>query len=184
MRLATTRIMAVVCIVGLVAACESSSSATTPPEVITTTSSTTTTVLGTTTLDAAPFHAIPADSLVVAGTATCSFSEAGVDPEGGPGFLVTCELSMSDPRVSGTETHDRFRFVNGGELGDVWIAEEATITNAEGTWRGSAQGADTGLPTGEAHYYGEGAYEGLEFHYYFDNDDSGVAFRGWISGGE
>ena len=48
------------------------------------------------------------------GTAVCSFSSDGVTLEGDPGgFRVSCELEMSDPRVSGTETHDRFRFYAG-----------------------------------------------------------------------
>jgi hypothetical protein len=109
----------------------------------------------------------------------------GVDPEGGTGWLVVCELDMSDPRVSGTERHDRLRFFDGGEVGIVWVAEEASITNAEGTWRGSVQAADDGIPSGEAHYVGEGAYEGLEFHYYFGGSDNAAEskVRGWISGG-
>ena len=142
----------------------------------------------TTATEAAPFHPIPADAVVVWGSATCDFSEEGVDPEGGAGFLVGCELDMSDARVSGTERQDRFRFVVGSVgAGTVWLAEEAVITNAEGTWRGSAQAAenDEAIPSGEAHYVGEGAYEGLEFHYYFfhaDLDDK-AQLRGWISGG-
>ncbi len=54
-------------------------------------------------------HPIPADSLVVTGTATCVFSQEGTDPTGGDNNdLATCELDMSDPRASGTETHDRW----------------------------------------------------------------------------
>ena len=134
----------------------------------------------------APFHAIPAEPVVVSGTATCDFSAEGVNPEGGSGFLVVCELDMSDPRVEGTERHDRLRFFKGGEVGDVWMAEEAVITNGEGTWRGSVQAADDSIPSGEAHYVGEGAYEGLEFHYYFGGWDEAdfSKVRGWISGGE
>jgi hypothetical protein len=99
-----------------------------------------------------------------------------------------CELDMSDPRVSGTESHRRFSVVVGSiGAGAVWVVGEAVITNAEGTWRGSAQAAeDAGLiPSGEAHYIGEGAYEGLEFHYYFFHADLSdkAELRGWISGG-
>ena len=137
---------------------------------------------------AAPFHPIPADAVVVWGTATCDFSEDGVNPEGGAGFLVVCELDMSDARVSGTETQDRFRFVVGRVgAGTAWLAEEAAIANADGTWRGSVQAAedDEAIPSGEARYVGDGAYEGLEFHYYFfhaDLDDK-AQLRGWISSG-
>ena len=96
-----------------------------------------------------------------------------------------CELDMSDPRVSGAERDDRFRFFNGGEVGVVWVAEEASIVNVAGTWRGSAQAADDGIPSGEAHYVGEGGYEGLEFRYYFGGSDNAAEckVRGWISGG-
>ena len=136
--------------------------------------------------EAAPLHAVPVNPVVVSGTATCNLSTtAGVGADGEPGFLAVCELDMSDPRVSGTETEDRFRQFPGGEAGDVWVAEEATITNANGTWRGSSQMADDGIASGEAHLVGEGAYEGLEFHYYFGGwDRADVAkVRGWISGG-
>jgi hypothetical protein len=55
--------------------------------------------------------------------------------------------------------------------------------------RGSAQVAtdDAALPAqvGEAHYFGEGAYEGLEFHYYFADlgiaEGGTVVMHGWIS---
>jgi hypothetical protein len=161
--------------VSIAAACESSSSD----------STTTTAAPESDVAEAAPFHAVPADPVVVTGTVTCSFSDEGVDPEGGAGFLVVCELDMSDPRVSGTETHDRLRFFSGGGIGDVWVAEAAVITNAEGTWIGSVQAADDGTPSGEAHYVGEGSYAGLEFHYYFGGSDSAATsiVRGWISSG-
>lgn len=136
-----------------------------------------------TTTGTAPFHAVSADAVGVSGTAACSFSNAGVDPAGGAGLLVVCDLDMSDPRVSGTERHDRFRSAAETGAGGVWVAEEATITNVQGTWRGTAQAADDGLPSGEAHYVGEGAYEGLEFHYYFGHVDEDVVVRGWISSG-
>ncbi len=65
------------------------------------------------------------------------------------------------------------------------MLEEAVLTNDEGSWRGSVEGAegrDT-LPSGEVHYVGEGAYEGLEFHHYFaaDQDPAEAVVRGWIS---
>jgi len=135
----------------------------------------------------AALHAVPADSVLVTGTATCVFSEEGADPKGGDNNdLATCQLDMSDPRVSGTETHNRFRYYIEGEEGWLWVAEEAIITNSEGTWRGTAQAADDGTPIGEAHYVGEGAYDGLVFHYYFGEWPGGDAaeVHGWISSGE
>jgi hypothetical protein len=133
----------------------------------------------------APIHALPADAQVVWGTADCGFSDDGVDPEGGAGLLVICDLAMSDPRVSGTERIDRFRFVADGPGGAAWIAEEDAITNKDGAWRGSAQAAEDGegIPAGEAHFTGAGAYEGLEFHYYFFHAslDEPAQLNGWIS---
>lgn len=128
----------------------------------------------------APFHAIPDDAVAVTGTATCAFSAGG-------GFTAECVLDMSDPRVSGDEIHPNLRFFAAGEGGRVWVAEEAVITNEDGTWRGSAQAAEDlgGIPSGEAHYLGEGGYEGLVFHYYFFHPDLAdkAELRGWISGG-
>jgi hypothetical protein len=130
------------------------------------------------------FHAVPADAVAVSGTAECILSYSGTDPEGGSGLLVSCELDLTDPRVSGDESHDRFRFLVKGRGGTVWQAEDAAISNDGGTWRGTVQAAEdtAGIPTGEAHYLGEGAYEGLEFHYYFfhANLSKAAEVRGWV----
>jgi hypothetical protein len=128
---------------------------------------------------AAPFHAVPDDAEVVWGTARCRLS--------GPGFKLTCELDMSDPRVSGTETIEQLQWFAEGSGGREWILGQDVISNAEGTWRGSSQGSDDypGNPIGEAHFVGEGAYEGLEFHYHFAQPTfptGKVHLRGWISG--
>ena len=132
------------------------------------------------------FHPIPADSLVVTGTATCVFSQEGTDPTGGDNNdLATCELDMSDPRVSGTETHDRIRYFEDEGWSWVWVGAEAIISIGEGTWRGSAQAVDDGTPIGEARYVGEGAFDGLVFHYYFSAPGIDVAeVHGWISSNE
>lgn len=69
------------------------------------------------------------------------------------------------------------------------MADDARIAAAEGTWRGRIQAASDGAaaptPIGEAHYIGDGAYEGLEFRYYFADLDSAedgpVRVHGWIS---
>jgi hypothetical protein len=140
---------------------------------------------------AAPFHAIPADSRRVHGTATCDATGSGtVDPQGELDSLVTCQLKLSHPDVRGTETQDRIRILAGDVgAGDVRAADDARITTSEGTWRGRVQAAadDASVPAaiGEAHYIGEGAYEGLEFHYYFADldsaDDGAIRVHGWIS---
>jgi len=133
----------------------------------------------TTTATPTAFHAIPADSVGVTGTARCTFPDV-------EGFKAVCQLDMSDPRVSGTEVSDNYRFF--GEDDDdadavVWVADDV-LTNEEGTWRGATQAADDSTPCGESHLVGEGAYEGLEFHYYFCHTSAGAELRGWISSGE
>jgi hypothetical protein len=126
----------------------------------------------------APFHAVPDDAQVVWGTVQCR-------PLPRAELTLECELDMSDPRVSGAETIEEFQIVAPGSVGRVWIFESDVITNAEGTWRGNSQGADDppGNPIGESHLVGEGAYEGLEFHYYFTEPVllEGGFLRGWIS---
>lgn len=134
----------------------------------------------------APLHAVPADSVFVSGTARCTFT-----PEG-EGYLVECTLDMSDPRVSGSERQAGFRAVLESEQppGTVWVTDTASLTNSEGSWHGSAQAtelSDSGTLL-EAHYVGEGAYQGLEFHYYLadvsaSGDSAPIVMHGWISGG-
>jgi hypothetical protein len=112
------------------------------------------------TTTAAPFPGVPADAVVVSGSAACEVSDDRRTPEGGPGYLAVCELDLSDPRVSSTERHDRFHFTTDRGGGTVWLAEDATITNADGTWRGSVQSAEGAhaIPAGEAYDVGDGAY--------------------------
>ena len=133
--------------------------------------------------DVASLPVIPDDPQVVFGTATCDVLEdEGVAADGSLGTPVyVCELDMSDQRVSGTQRDDRFRRIDGGPAAFAWVFEESVITNAEGTWRGAIQAADNGVPCGAAHYVGEGAFEGLEFRYYFCDVNDGPLFRGWIS---
>jgi hypothetical protein len=139
----------------------------------------------------APFHAIPAGAVAVSGSAACDSTGSGaVDPEGELDVLVTCQLDLSDPRVSGSEKQDGVRILAGSVgAGDVRVADNARLATTEGTWRGSTQAArdDAAVPApiGEAHYIGEGAYAGLEFHYYFADldiaEDGDVLVHGWIS---
>ena len=132
--------------------------------------------------DTEPLAVIPDDPLVVSGTTTCDVLEdEGVAVDGEPAPVYVCELDMSDPRVSGTQRDDRWRFVDGGPDHFAWRYEESVITNEQGIWRGANQAADDGVPCGEAHYVGEEAYEGLEFHYYFCDVADDVTIRGWIS---
>lgn len=161
-----------------------------PTTTTTTTAPTTTTTVvesATTTSDVtgsevAPFHEMPAFSVAVVGTATCIFSMPT------EGLTIDCDLDLTDPRVSGTEISSGYEFFAWGKNGRAWIGD-GVITNPDGTWTGSLQGAENASgssPVGEAHYFGEGAYEGLEFHYYFmhpepvTGDTGPVEIRGWI----
>lgn len=141
----------------------------------------------TATTDVAPFHAIPADSVYVSGTAGCNFLPGPADGAG-YGWTAYCELDMSDPRISGSERHDDFHFIVESEqpAGVVWVADDCSITNAEASWRGTCQGTDdwdVGGTNLECHYVGEGAYEGLEFHSYVGDQSGGpIKVLGWISG--
>ncbi len=131
-----------------------------------------------------PFHAVPADSVGVHGELTCDGSAGGAIVDGGPGWLFVCELHTSDRRVNGTQTDDFFRIYETGGAALVWVAEDSVIVNDAGTWRGIVQAGDSGTPCGEAHYVGEGAYDGLEFRYYFCDTGGAAELRGWITGGE
>ena len=93
-------------------------------------------------------HAVPADAQVVWGSASCQLT-------GSP--FLTCELDMSDPRVSGTETIGTVAW----RADRQWTVQPDVITNAEGTWRGIGQGSDDedGAPLAEARFVGEGGYE-------------------------
>jgi hypothetical protein len=137
--------------------------------------------------DVAPFHAVPADSVFASGTATCRFTP-GPDGGTGAGWVAICELDMTDPRVSGSERQAGFRFIVQSEQppGLVFVADECSITNDGGSWRGSVQGTDD-WDVGailEGHYVGAGAYAGLEFHYYIaDQAEGPTRVLGWIIGG-
>ena len=100
---------------------------------------------------------------------------------------MECQLDMSDPRVSGTEVSDNYWFFDKDDGDDeeemfvstMWVAD-AVLTNEEGTWSGVTQAGDDTTPCGETHYVGEGAYTGLEFHYYFCHVEENAQLRGWI----
>jgi hypothetical protein len=82
--------------------------------------------------------------------------------------------------------------VNTPGVGGVWTAEEATITNDEGVWRGTGEGivdlvgvsplAEGIRPFnyGEVRYEGEGAYEGLTMRLYIAGTNNEAAYAGWI----
>jgi hypothetical protein len=139
---------------------------------VSSTEAATTTTIERLTADAAAFHTLPADATVVVGTATCF----------GSGGSVICDDDMSDPRVSGHETISLIWYIASGPAGSAWVAAQDIITNTDGTWRGTAQAVEDAdnVIQGEAHFIGEGAYEGLEYHYYFGGPANATELRGWI----
>lgn len=139
-------------------------------------------------------EAPPDDAAVVAGTGTCTLANLGDEVIDGVRVVkerFTCADEMSDPRVTGTETLVITTRL-GASLGGTWSAPEAVLTTDGGTWRGWAQGVVdlngvlpfaegvTPFNYGEAHYVGEGAYEGLEYHYYMSGSNERAGITGWI----
>ena len=135
------------------------------------------------------------DAVVVVGTGVCSMRNEGFYEEDGVYIVLErfiCEDTMSDPRVTGTEELVvKTKYVD-ETTGGIWTAGEATLTTDDGIWRGTAWGivdlagvlpwAKGSFPFnyGEAHWIGEGPYEGLEYHWYITGSNSEAAITGWI----
>lgn len=94
-------------------------------------------------------------------------------------------IEMSDPRASGTAEWTALLYspLDQGLVGGTWTSEGGTLTNDGGTWVGYRVGAyiltqnmpsalttDSGVVTGEAHYIGQGGYEGLRMDLYTSSD--------------
>ena len=135
------------------------------------------------------------DATVVVGSGRCGMTSVSDDVVDGVEVIVehfVCEVEASDPRVSGTEDLMVVTRLATWTLGGTWTVEDATLTNDGGTWRGSSQGvvdltgvhpfAKAVIPFnyGEAHYIGEGAYDGLEYHYYISGSNGTAGVTGWI----
>ena len=138
---------------------------------------------------------VDANAIVVVGSGTCSMLRDGYTVADGVQFVTErfiCEDVMSDPRVTGTNELVVETKITDDDTGGIWTAEEATLTTAEGSWRGTAWGivdlsgvlpfAAGVIPFnyGEAHYIGEGPYAGLEYHWYIAGSNSEAAVTGWI----
>lgn len=104
-----------------------------------------------------------------------------------------CTPEMSDPRVSGTEDLLVETRIADPTVGGTWTTRQALLTNDQGTWTGTSQGlvdlvgvlpfAEGLVPYnyGEAHYVSEGAYEGLEYHYFISGSNEEAGVTGWIT---
>ena len=138
----------------------------------------------------------PDDATVVVGSGICDMTSVSDDIVEGVDVIVehfVCEHDMSDPRVSGTEDLMVVTRVADWDTGGTWTAQDTTLTNDQGVWRGSLQGivdlvgvlpfAEGVVPYnyGEAHYIGEGAYEGLEYHYFVSGSNAKAGVTGWIT---
>jgi hypothetical protein len=146
---------------------------------------------GSDTADQAP----PSDAVVVVGTATCTLDSMVEEIVDGISVIdeeFKCKLRLSDPRVSGTETLQVVSRVADWELGGAWTAEGRIVTDG-GEWQGGGQGvvdlvgvlpfAGGIVPSnfGGIVYEGVGAFEGLEFTYYFAGSNATEGIAGWIS---
>jgi len=131
-------------------------------------------------------------AIPVVGTARCSFRLVSRDTGDGSVRIeqeFTCDVDMSDPRVSGTESLPIVTVLVGTD--GIWAVEGAVLSTEEGRWTGSGRGVATAadiwpgerlgeyLNIGEMHYVGEGAYEGLQYHYTAGSDKA-LAISGWI----
>ena len=146
--------------------------------------------------DLPPDLSLSPDAVVVIGTGQCSMRNTGFEEIDGV-FYVTevfsCADTMSDPRVTGTQDFVSVTKYVDENTGGIWFAEEMTLTTDEGTWRGTGWGIvdlEGVLPWaeglwpfnyGEAHYTGEGPYEGLEYHYFVAGSNNQAAVTGWIN---
>ena len=124
------------------------------------------------------------DASYFTGTMECEWEHTGTEHVDGVEQYAEhfdCAWEATDPRVAGTE---ELAIVTYGSHGAAfpWSAV-GTLTNDEGSWRGSGQGlADrTMFNHGEMAYVGEGAYEGLTMHYYVAGPNSEMTFAGWIA---
>lgn len=95
---------------------------------------------------------------------------------------------MSDARLSGTLEMDlTTTFEPAGSPSARWEGT-LTITNAGGSWKGTARGAVVmwadrgGAPTnyGEGTYAGTGTYAGLVYHEFIAGGDASASLSGWI----
>ena len=138
----------------------------------------------------------PDDAIVVVGSGVCEMTSVSDEVVDGVNMIVelfVCEDTMSDPRVSGTEELLVETRLVDSTVGGTWTTREATLTNDGGTWSGTLQGivdlegvlpfAEGLVPYnyGEAHFVGEGAYEGLEYHYYISGSNGEAGVTGWIT---
>lgn len=100
-----------------------------------------------------------------------------------------CHRVADDPRISGTLEFDVTSvFEPMGSPNAQWTSDNYVLTNADGTWEGTAQGAVTVFASGglmnygRALYVGTGAYEGLRFTELIAATDAAGLVLGYISG--
>jgi hypothetical protein len=101
--------------------------------------------------------------------------------------VYLCADSMSDERVSGTEEAKLQTRAIGENATAGAFYGPVTLTNKEGTWRGTCRGAAVfNDPSGEnrnygrCEYRGEGAFEGLRYVEMVAGSDQTFEVTGWI----
>lgn len=127
-----------------------------------------------------PTGSPPSVTVAVYGSNACTIVESSysvtVDRE-----KFHCVETMSDPRVSG-EWEAWITTNVSGTLGS-WTGS-LVLANGGGTWRGTAEGTLSGIPSptnyGAIRYTGEGGYAGLTYHVFLAGPNGSQLEAGWI----
>jgi hypothetical protein len=103
------------------------------------------------------------------------------------GEVYRCVTSMSDARVSGTEVVKLQVAPYGADASATALSGPATLSNDQGTWRGTSRGATVlNDPSGvyvnyqRQEYRGEGAFKGLRYVELVAGTDQELEVTGWI----
>ncbi|NTV38631.1 MAG: hypothetical protein HGA51_01550 [Demequinaceae bacterium] len=141
----------------------------------------------------------PDRATTVMSTASCSELDPVdfQDIPGSDGYVMTtrfgCDTTSSDQRISGHEEFTMVATILDPTVGGACIIDDAVLSTDQGTWRGSGRcmvdlagvlsPAKYVEPTyfGDVAYVGEGAYSGLEYHYYLYGMQGEIAHAGWIA---
>ena len=123
----------------------------------------------------------------VVGTQTCERElESDVYAEDGSEVMretFTCDTVMSDPRASGLEVlHLETTWLEPEDPTGTWTGE-ATLTNDDGSWTGTTEGAVgpwENYNKGEVFYVGQGTYEGLTLRLLAAGNNVEMSYAGWI----
>jgi len=139
-------------------------------------------------------------AVLVVGDSVCTVSTLGDEVVEGVTVITErfeCETTSSDRRTSGVEVFPEIvSRISDPSTGGTWTADDITLTNDGGVWRGTGHGAFDlrgRLPFaegvspfnyGEVTYLGEGGYDGLRLHIYISGPNEQAGLAGWIQPAE